>query len=325
MMELASPPSASVAEAIIESSALRLPWQQRCTALLRFARRQLAQRTGPAALQDAVTTLLETLGAEQGITAWLRPKTSTIDLQVLRLEESGKAVSLLSQTVPADPRSSAAGLAMQRREPIQLSQFFVSASNQDAALTQLGATCGLIVPLLIGETPCGALGVCGTRFRDFDAEETAFTEHLALLVSVAIRKSAEQRSAAALTAAPSAAPSATPIAAPTAAPVDDDPAAAMRSSARKAFHVRQPIAPMYGSVMPTPSQFFEVNCVDISAGGISFYLDRTPDFKTLLVALGREQDPTYFTATVRRCVRECDEHGRTRYLIGCQFMGRVYL
>jgi len=96
-----------------------------------------------------------------------------------------------------------------------------------------------------------------------------------------------------------------------------------RTSPRKEYRYTQSIAPIYGGVIPSRNRFFSVKCCDISAGGVSFFLDEAPDFKDLVVALGQSPSLTHFTARVARVV-EKSEGNRTRYLVGCRFTGRVH-
>ena len=49
-----------------------------------------------------------------------------------------------------------------------------------------------------------------------------------------------------------------------------------RASQRRVFQYRQRIAPLVGSSKPAEKDFIEVECCDISAGGLAFYLDRAP-------------------------------------------------
>ena len=76
--------------------------------------------------------------------------------------------------------------------------------------------------------------------------------------------------------------------------------------------------------LPRPSDFFDVQCNDISAGGISFVLDHPPDFEELIVALGQPSKRTYFVARVVR-IQIRQEVCGPAYLVGCQFTGRVTL
>ncbi|MCR4412451.1 MAG: PAS domain S-box protein [Thermoguttaceae bacterium] len=98
----------------------------------------------------------------------------------------------------------------------------------------------------------------------------------------------------------------------------------LRSSPRRDYRYRQKIAPMVDGLRPSKRSFFEVVCRDISAGGISFYMNRLPDFDTLVLALGNEPAVSHFTARVMRVAR-VEEEGRIRYLVGCRFLGRINL
>jgi hypothetical protein len=97
-----------------------------------------------------------------------------------------------------------------------------------------------------------------------------------------------------------------------------------RRSPRRAFRYRQLIAPMRDGCLPSRNHFVEVECRDISAGGIALVLSEPPDFEDLVVALGKPPDESHFTSKVVR-VEELEERGGTRYLVGCRFTGRVYM
>lgn len=105
-------------------------------------------------------------------------------------------------------------------------------------------------------------------------------------------------------------------------PTDEKHPRELRRSPRLSFQYIQRIAPMFGNQLPPRKKFFDVECKDISAGGIAFFLDRAPDFDTLVVALGRPPGERFFSARVVR-VAKTDHQGRTRYLVGCRFTGRV--
>ena len=98
----------------------------------------------------------------------------------------------------------------------------------------------------------------------------------------------------------------------------------LRSSPRRNYQYRQPIAPMYTVAIPHKNEFFEVDCKDISAGGISFYLDCPPDFTALVVGLGCAPGLAYFSARLARVVEQRTD-GKSYYLVGCRFTGRVHL
>jgi PAS domain S-box-containing protein len=97
-----------------------------------------------------------------------------------------------------------------------------------------------------------------------------------------------------------------------------------RRSPRRSFRFPQKIAPLRGATSPSPEQFFEVLCEDLSAGGFSFYLDRRPDFNQLVVMLGQEPEISYLTAQVVRNTPKKIQ-GREMFLIGCRFNDRFQI
>ncbi len=98
----------------------------------------------------------------------------------------------------------------------------------------------------------------------------------------------------------------------------------LRSSPRRSYHFRQRIAPIVDSCLPTKKNFIEVECQDISAGGIAFFMTDLPGFKDLVVSLGIPPVQSYFTAKIVRC-QKMEDAGRVRYLLGCRFTGRVHM
>jgi len=107
-------------------------------------------------------------------------------------------------------------------------------------------------------------------------------------------------------------------------PVSDKPGTEQRTSPRRSYHYRQLIAPIRDGKLPSPEDFFHATCEDISAGGISFYQDQTPDFEDLVVALGAPPEVTYFSARISR-VTQKEHDGRDMNFVGCRFTGRVHL
>jgi PAS domain S-box-containing protein len=95
-----------------------------------------------------------------------------------------------------------------------------------------------------------------------------------------------------------------------------------RRSPRREFGFPQRIAPMYGRTIPTERKFFEVACKDISATGISFFMERPPDFDTLVVELGNASARQYLVAKVAR-IAKAQPLGPRRFLIGCRFTERL--
>ncbi len=95
-----------------------------------------------------------------------------------------------------------------------------------------------------------------------------------------------------------------------------------RGRPRQAYRYGQLIAPIHGSLLPMKQEFFEVVCENISAGGILFYLAATPEFKDLVVALGKPPFPMYIAARVAWVMEKMSD-GKPVYQVGCRFIGRV--
>lgn len=79
---------------------------------------------------------------------------------------------------------------------------------------------------------------------------------------------------------------------------------------------------MTGGQMPSADKFRPIRCKDISAGGIAVILDNPPDFEHLVFALGLPPAVKHLTARVVR-TQTIERNGRTRYIVGCQFVHRV--
>ncbi len=107
-------------------------------------------------------------------------------------------------------------------------------------------------------------------------------------------------------------------------PAPDPSGADRRRSPRRPYRYRQLVAPVVDDRMPAAEEFCEVECEDISAGGLSFYYPERPEFTQIVVALGQVPFLTHFKAEVIRVADESDETG-SRFLVGCRFTGRVDL
>lgn len=95
-----------------------------------------------------------------------------------------------------------------------------------------------------------------------------------------------------------------------------------RQFVRRSYRYRQKIAPYTEGRFPRPDEFIEVQCKDISAGGIGFFMEKEPSFRRLVLALGEGGATSYFLAEVVRSV-PVDHQGQKLYLVGCKFCGRL--
>jgi hypothetical protein len=96
-----------------------------------------------------------------------------------------------------------------------------------------------------------------------------------------------------------------------------------RSAERRPFRYLQRITFANndpGSFMTRSSM--NVECLDISVGGMSFFLGSRPEFEEFVVELGTAQGIRFLKAQVVR-VCEATLGERVGYVVGCRFIGRV--
>ena len=94
-----------------------------------------------------------------------------------------------------------------------------------------------------------------------------------------------------------------------------------RQSQRFAYTVVQNMAPYDGKKLPTSDMFRQVQCHDLSTGGISFIWPHDPEFEQVVIKLTAGQRTLYVVARVVSR-RPLDESKR-RFLVGCRFLDRV--
>jgi PAS domain S-box-containing protein len=100
-----------------------------------------------------------------------------------------------------------------------------------------------------------------------------------------------------------------------------DAMASLRASPRRAFRYRQRVAKYEPDRPPESLKFDEVQFEDISAGGVSFFLDYQPTFETVVLALGAPPNLHYLSARITS-VTELMRDGQRAYKIGCRFLDR---
>ncbi len=106
--------------------------------------------------------------------------------------------------------------------------------------------------------------------------------------------------------------------------VDDEKHARLRSSPRRAYPYRQSVAPIYHGKLPTKNDFIQVQFRDISAGGVSFLINKRPEFESLVLELGCGPNVHYMKAKIVNVAENTTSSGST-YLVGCRFLDRVHL
>jgi PAS domain S-box-containing protein len=95
-----------------------------------------------------------------------------------------------------------------------------------------------------------------------------------------------------------------------------------RKRPRRAFNFLQRIAPMAGDKLPDRRQFHTVHCQDISSAGFSFLTSDPPTHNSYVVALGTPAVTIYLIAKIVH-VTAVIRDDTTKYLVGCQYVGRA--
>lgn len=103
---------------------------------------------------------------------------------------------------------------------------------------------------------------------------------------------------------------------------DADSKCQVRSEERYGYQHIQRVVIMDGPRWPHPSEFFPVECRDLSRSGIGFYATTDLTGRNLLVELGREPSRLYMLAQVVHC-RAVPGDPLLRYMVGCRFIKRV--
>ncbi len=105
-------------------------------------------------------------------------------------------------------------------------------------------------------------------------------------------------------------------------PLDESAYIAMRSSPRLKYACPQRIAPMHSPLPPLADDYLEVECNDISRGGISFFLKRPPGCQQFAIVLGQKPMQTIMVAQVVYA-KEVQHNNQQMYLVGCKFINRL--
>ncbi|MEX2141182.1 MAG: PilZ domain-containing protein [Pirellulales bacterium] len=95
-----------------------------------------------------------------------------------------------------------------------------------------------------------------------------------------------------------------------------------RVSQRRPHRVFQWIAPCIEGRLPDQSMFYQVQCIDISRTGISFYIYEPLPSDDVIIAIGTTADAVYVRSRVANCVRLEDSDG-VRYRVGCELLERM--
>ncbi len=100
-------------------------------------------------------------------------------------------------------------------------------------------------------------------------------------------------------------------------PVEKQPSLSRRRTDRT-----QRVAPFINGHFPEPDMFREIDCEDISPAGFTYLLPERPEYDKVLLALGRDRDRAYTTASVQQC-RNIGSDAAPLYRVSCRFTSPV--
>jgi hypothetical protein len=79
---------------------------------------------------------------------------------------------------------------------------------------------------------------------------------------------------------------------------------------------------MNGDFPPRVDEYFNVECNDISRGGVSFFLKRPPGCEKFAIVLGQKPMITIMVAKVVN-IKEVTHNDQHQYLVGCKFISQI--
>jgi hypothetical protein len=95
------------------------------------------------------------------------------------------------------------------------------------------------------------------------------------------------------------------------------------SDVRYPYPTQQFVA-FYDGTLPAPEEFIPVQCLDVSASGISFLLPHRPASEALIISLGKTPQLQFMVAHVANH-RYMLADGKEGYRVGCKFLKRLEL
>ncbi len=260
-------------------------------------------------MQDAIALVAEILDAELSGIGNVTDDGTELVQTIAATDLQGHPIDSEEHRLPLGAENSMAGYTLNAAKAVVTSDMNSETRFTDQFLRKLNVQSALTVPLHLNNVPFGTLGVYSRRPHTFTSDDIDFAETMSYMVMPSIARIRAEEVLREQNAFQ---------------PVESETDVQQRSSPRRNYRYRQLIAPRYDSLMPAKQDFFEVMCEDISAGGVSFYIDQLPDFESLVVALGTPPELTYFSARITRVIEKTYD-GHEAWLVGCRFTGRVHL
>jgi hypothetical protein len=188
-------------------------------------------------------------------------------------------------------------------------------------LSSLGVATSLTMPIKHRNEPIGLMALYWTTPREFSQKDIGLFKAVAASLKPLIELGEQTREASVAERTEQSWP------ADAAAMPDSENGTGRerRSTERKPFRYLQRIT--YAATDPgsfSTRNSVNVECLDISGGGMSFFVGSPPEFKEFVAELGTSQGVRLVKACVVR-VHKARVGNRLGYVVGCQFVGRVEL
>lgn len=230
---------------------------------------------------------------------------------VARHDERAAATDRSPRPLPGsagDPSASLAAHALSAGKTVLSPDLSAETRFTDAGLIQQSIVSAVASPVWLDDQAWGVI-VAGTRQGGSLGDDAVAAVHrtaeaLGALVSVLGAPDPRSLAASASSAAERAA------------------RGEQRSSRRRTYRYRQRIGPIVEGKLPDPADFFEVECRDLSQGGVSLVLDAPPEFDEFVIALGSDVQRAHVRARVVN-IRAVGRGAYEGFVIGCRFVERL--
>ena len=156
----------------------------RQAAIVALGRRAIASCDVSLLLQDAVSLLAETLGAQMSGVAEILPDGETFVLRLASAEDNDRPA--LMQESSLDKAQSLAGYTLSVAHPVVVSDFSSEARFSDTFLRGAGVRSAICCPLRLLDQSFGGLAVYGIQPGQFTDGDAVFVEAVAHLVTTTI-------------------------------------------------------------------------------------------------------------------------------------------
>lgn len=166
---------------------------RRQNALLTFGRRASAQPSLPVLLEDAALLAADPLGADLGGFGEASPDGSHLKLTLSYWRDQPDRERFTVEQ-PLLAERSMAGFALKTGHPAVTTDLGAEKRFFDAVLRRHGVVAAINIPLFVGASPIGILGLYATTPRQWDEDEVVFFEMIGHLLAAAVARARTEES-----------------------------------------------------------------------------------------------------------------------------------